>query len=235
MARALVLRELCFRSARGQAGTEADRFDPLCQHYLIERDGQAQATFRVMVFATGAGLADSYAAQFYDLGRLAAYRFAVLELGRFCLHPKASHPADTLRLAWAALTGLVDAHGVRLLIGCTSFQGADPIRHAAALALLRAYPAPDALLPGPRANVIPLPESPPDSPPDSAGPIPLPPLLRSYLAMGGWVSNHAVLDPDLDTLHVFTGLEVDRIPAPRARALRALAAELPESAVMGQA
>jgi putative hemolysin len=231
MARALALRQVCFRSARGQAGPEADRFDPVCQHYLIESDGQPQATFRVMVFSNGAGLDRSYAAQFYDLARLAAYPAPVLELGRFCLHPKASHPADTLRLAWAALTRLVDAHGVRLLVGCTSFEGADPTRHAAALALLRAYPAPDALLPGPRANVIPLPES----PPDFAGSVSLPPLLRSYLAMGGWVSSHAVLDPDLDTLHVFTGLEVDRIPAARARALRALAAELPEAAVMGQA
>ena len=50
----------------------------------------------------------------------------------------------------------------------------------------------------------------------------LPPLLRTYLAMGGWVSDHAVIDRDLDTLHVFTAVEVARIPPARARALRAL-------------
>jgi hypothetical protein len=40
--------------------------------------------------------------------------------------------------------------------------------------------------------------------------------------LGGWVSDHAVIDPDLDTLHVFTAVEVARIPPARARALRAL-------------
>ena len=49
----------------------------------------------------------------------------------------------------------------------------------------------------------------------------MPPLLRSYLAMGGWVSDHAVIDRDLGTLHVFTGLEISAVPAARARFLRA--------------
>ncbi len=51
----------------------------------------------------------------------------------------------------------------------------------------------------------------------------MPPLLRSYQLMGGWVSDHAVVDTDLDTLHVFTGLEVRAIPESRARALRLVA------------
>jgi putative hemolysin len=51
----------------------------------------------------------------------------------------------------------------------------------------------------------------------------LPPLLRTYLGMGGWVSDHAVVDRELDTLHVFTCVEVDRIPAARAASLRAVA------------
>ena len=50
----------------------------------------------------------------------------------------------------------------------------------------------------------------------------MPPLLRSYLRMGGWVGDHAVVDGDLDTLHVFTGLEVGAIPAARVRRLRSL-------------
>jgi putative hemolysin len=52
----------------------------------------------------------------------------------------------------------------------------------------------------------------------------MPPLLRSYLAMGGWVSDHAVVDRDLGTLHVFTGLEVGGVPEARIQALRAYSA-----------
>jgi hypothetical protein len=50
----------------------------------------------------------------------------------------------------------------------------------------------------------------------------MPPLLRSYLVMGGWVSDHAVVDRDMNTLHVFTGVEVAAIPAARQRSLRAI-------------
>ena len=52
----------------------------------------------------------------------------------------------------------------------------------------------------------------------------MPPLLRTYLLMGGWVSDHAVIDRDLGTLHVFTGLEIGAVPPARARLLRGLAA-----------
>ena len=51
----------------------------------------------------------------------------------------------------------------------------------------------------------------------------MPPLLRTYLGMGGWVSDHAVIDTQMNTLHVFTGLEIAKIPASRAQALRAVA------------
>jgi putative hemolysin len=50
----------------------------------------------------------------------------------------------------------------------------------------------------------------------------MPPLLRTYLMMGGWVSDHAVIDHQMDTLHVFTGLEISAIPPARKRLLRAL-------------
>lgn len=61
--------------------------------------------------------------------------------------------------------------------------------------------------------------------PAAPPPAQIPPLLRSYLAMGGWVSDHAVIDRDLETLHVFTALEISAIPPGRARLLRALAAD----------
>jgi putative hemolysin len=51
----------------------------------------------------------------------------------------------------------------------------------------------------------------------------LPPLLRTYLMMGGWVSDHAVVDSQMNTLHVFTGVEIARIPPARKRLLRAVA------------
>ena len=41
--------------------------------------------------------------------------------------------------------------------------------------------------------------------------------------MGGWVSDHAVIDARMNTLHVFTGVEIAAIPPARKRLLRAVA------------
>mgnify|MGYP001793689227 CR=1 FL=1 len=62
-----------------------------------------------------------------------------------------------------------------------------------------------------------------DEPDRRAGLRVMPPLLRTYLGMGGWVSDHAVIDPLMNTLHVFTGLEIDAVPDARKRVLRAMA------------
>ena len=173
-----------------------------------------------MILPDGTALPASYTASAYDLSPLAGYARPVMEVGRFCA--VAGVTSDVLRLAWGALAGLVDAERVGLLIGCSSFAGADPARHAAALALLgQHHRGPAALIPGVRAaQVVPLAGPVPDRRAALAG---LPPLLRSYLGLGGWVGDHAVIDTVMDTVHVFTALSVDAVPAARARALRALA------------
>ena len=60
-------------------------------------------------------------------------------------------------------------------------------------------------------------------PPEKQAMLRMPPLLRTYLLMGGWVSDHAVVDRQMNTLHVFTGLEIGAIPPARKRLLRAVA------------
>ena len=89
--------------------------------------------------------------------------------------------------------------------------------------MLRGHLAPDQWRPEPRPAAYPYARLITATPDPRAGLLALPPLLRTYLAMGGWVSDHAVQDHDLDTLHVFTAVEIARIPPARARALRAIA------------
>ncbi len=218
---AQALRHLAFRRGAGGnfagGGLDHDVFDTLCRHVLVqERAGALVACCRVQSFGADRDLSASYAAQFYDLTRLARFPGPKLELGRFCLHPARQDP-DILRLIWAALTALVDTEGVTLIFGCSSFPGADPVPHLPALAALRPFAAPLAYAPGPRARQR---VAVPDGQASMTG---LPPLLRTYLAMGGWVSDHAVIDRDLDTVHVLTGLDVSHVPAARARSLRGLA------------
>lgn len=210
------LRHRCFF---GAAGRDVDGFDAVCSHVMIAGDAGLVGTFRVLIVPDGAGLGRTYAAQSYDLSRLAAFGAPMLEMGRFCIDP-AAHGADILRLAWGALAQIVDANDVALMFGCSSFDGVDPAPYRAAFGVMAArYQAPPAWAPSvAAAEVVPL----------QAGSAPgalaqMPPLLRTYLSMGGWVSDHAVVDRHMQTLHVFTGLEIARIPPARAKALRSSA------------
>ena len=220
MARVMAFRAAAFPR---RSGAEEDAQDGLSAHVMVEEAGALRASFRVMLFGWGAGLAQGYAARFYDVGPLSGYARPIAEVGRFCVAPGGVHP-DVLRLAWGAMTRIVDEGQAGLILGCSSFRGADWTRHQAGLSLLaEGFIGPADHLPGRKAaEVVGL---------DQAGPVgdrraslaALPPLLRTYLGMGGWVSDHAVVDRELDTLHVFTCVEVDRVPPARAASLRAVA------------
>ena len=224
------LRHLAFRAARGRPradGRDADGFDARCRHVLVEeaRGGTLVCCFRLLPLAGGAEIGRSYSAQYYELSALRRFAGPMLEMGRFCIHPEYRDPA-ILRTAWSAMRDHVEREGVELIFGCSSFLGTEADGYIDAFALLhqrhlaprRWWPrvkAPEVFrfarrLAGRQQHRAPDP---------SRAMRAMPPLLRSYLAMGGWVSDHAVIDRDLGTMHVFTGVEVRKVPAARLRHL----------------
>ncbi|MGL4310865.1 MAG: GNAT family N-acetyltransferase [Paracoccaceae bacterium] len=225
--RAQRLRWLAFVANRGLMTAsdeiDADSFDGLCQHVIVETQAEkiAVGCFRVMTFQDGRFLPASYAAQYYDLAGLRRYPGVLLELGRFCLHPAHADP-DILRLAWGALSIIVAREKAAMLFGCSSFMGIETEQYLDTFAMLKdRHLAPKRWLPQVKApDVFRFARNLRRRQPDPRRALlAMPPLLRSYLAMGGWVSDHAVVDRDLNTLHVFTGLEIAAIPAARARLL----------------
>jgi putative hemolysin len=217
------LRARVFRHDRGP---DADDFDARCDHVLVEdqRTGTLVCCFRLLRFGSGAEIGRSYSAQFYELSALEAFEGPMVEMGRFCIHPD-HHDADILRVAWGAMTAYVDACGVEMMFGCASFHGTEARAYYDAFALLRdRHLAPKRWLPRVKApKVFRFARRLRRRPNLKAAQATLPPLLRTYLLMGGWVSDHAVVDRDLGTLHVFTGLEIGAIPPARKRLLRAVA------------
>jgi len=224
------LRYLTFLELRGLGADAAadrldsDEFDPICRHVMVEeaRSGKLVCCFRMLPLDNGRDIARSYSARYYELSKLAGYPGRMVEMGRFCIHPAYSDP-NILRAAWAAMTRFIDQTGVELIFGCSSFHGVDADAYMDAFALLKdRHLAPKRWLPRVKAPKVfrfarKLRLRRPD--PKLALRM-MPPLLRSYLVMGGWVSDHAVIDNQLNTLHVFTGLEVKRVPPERARLLR---------------
>ncbi|MGB7262364.1 MAG: GNAT family N-acyltransferase [Albidovulum sp.] len=219
------LRQQVFRGAA--AATDADAFDPICRHVLVEDRCSAQivAAFRLLVVASGKALDATYSAQFYGLSALESHPGPMAELGRFCLAP-GCHDPDILRAAWGAIAAIVAEERVDILFGCTSFPGIATTDHAHAFALLaEKHLGPDKWRPEAKAqHVYPYARELRGLKHDPRLALKaMPPLLRTYLAMGGWVSDHAVIDHDLGTTHVFTGLEVRDVPARRAQSLSRLA------------
>jgi putative hemolysin len=226
------LRFVAFIEGRGAAldgpraeGLDADDLDPACHHMLVEdrRTGRLVCCFRLLPLANGAEIGRTYSARYYDLDALTAYPDSMVEMGRFCIHPEHRGDPGVLRVAWQAMTRYVDERRVGMLFGCSSFQGVDAEAYMDAFALLKErHLAPKRWLPRVKApkvfrfaTLLRL-----RRPDMKLAMRHMPPLLRSYLVMGGWVSDHAVIDNDLNTLHVFTGVEIARVPPGRARLLR---------------
>lgn len=198
---ALNMRARVFRAG----ADDRDPFDAAARHLLIEGEGGLAACARVTV-QDGSAILRGYTAQFYELSNFATRFPRALEVGRLCLAPDVRDP-EVPRLLMSAVTRLVRATGRAVLYGCASFPAS-----GAGLGRMARHVSPEPWMPRPRAGAAPLPPE----------PGPLPPLVRAYLALGAQVSDHAVRDADLDTLHVFTGLPVAAISPVRARRLAGL-------------
>lgn len=216
------LRTLAFH----MSSLDQDAFDAACHHVLIYDTwcGSLVCCFRMLTVEGAEGVAGSYAAQFYELSALDAFDGRMAEMGRFCTHPDWNDP-DILRVAWGAMTTFVEANEIELLFGCSSFAGVETEQYLDAFAMLKArHLAPKRWLPKVKApDVFRYAARLRRKPDLKKAMLRMPPLLRTYLLMGGWVSDHAVVDHQMNTLHVFTGLEIGAIPATRKRLLRAVA------------
>lgn len=205
--------------------------DPLDQRsvhgIMCNQYGDTVCVFR-MLLVEGDEVDECYSAQHYNLDRIKSEGLKSLEIGRFCVHPDYTHP-DIFRLAWAEIAKFVEENEVQLLFGCSSFHGSDAIQHKSALSLLNArYLGPESIRPNVKSktifsfsNLLNQLQNDGDSAYQN-----LPPLLRSYLNLGGWVSDHAVVDEELNTVHVFTGVEINKIPANRRKMFRSLVSRL---------
>ena len=209
------------------SGLDADAFDEICTHILVKdrKSGALVCCFRFLPLNSGNEIAQSYSAQYYELSALQDFQGTMVEMGRFCIHPDVQDP-DILRVAWAAMTAYVDNNNVELLFGCSSFKGTDAKEYFDAFAMLRdRHIAPKRWLPRVKApKVFQFAARLRRKPDLKQAQLRMPPLLRTYLMMGGWVSDHAVVDEQMNTLHVFTGLEIKAIPPARKRLLRAMSA-----------
>lgn len=205
-----------------EGGFEQDAMDPHFDHLVLVDAAVDPATFehvigvyRLLDGAVAARIGRFYCDDEYDLAPLRASGRRLLELGRSCVHPDHRRGAAML-LLWNGLADYVLARGIEVLFGVASFPGADPAPHAQALAWLHHnHLAP----PGMRVRALPAHRQPMDLlPPEAvdrkAALAAIPPLIRAYLRLGGFVGEGAWIDRAFNTtdvcLIVDTGAMSDR-------------------------
>ncbi len=191
------------------ASRDFDAFDEYCDHMVVF-DGARGAgpeaiigTYRLLRREAAQRCGRFYTAGEYDIANLVAFPGEVLELGRSCI--EADHRnGGTMQLLWHGIAEYVLTHDVGLMFGCASLPGVEPEALAVPLSYLyHHHLAPPALraraLPERRVamNVIP----PQDISPRRALHM-LPPLIKGYLRLGGFVGDGAVVDHDFGTTDV---------------------------------
>ena len=195
-----------------------DRFDERCDHLLVldhSRGSGPQTvvgTYRLMRREAAARLGGFYSGGEFDIARLVAYPGEILELGRSCVDG-AYRQRPTMQLLWSGIAAYVFHYDIALMFGCASLPGTDPDGLAVPLSYLRHHRlAPPTL----RARALPdryvemnrLPMSGFD--PARALAL-LPPLIKGYLRLGGFVGDGAVIDVDFNTVDVCIVVKTDLV------------------------
>ena len=195
-----------------------DSFDGVCDHLLVcdhTRGSGAETvvgTYRLIRRAAAARHGSFYSAGEYDIAAIVAAPGEILELGRSCVDASARN-RPTMQLLWRGIAHYVFHYEIALMFGCASLPGIDVDALAVPLSYLyHHHLAPPELRP--RA----LPQLYVDMRRlDAAGLDParaladLPPLIKGYLRLGGFVGDGAVIDRQFNTTDVCIVVKTDLV------------------------
>jgi L-ornithine Nalpha-acyltransferase len=201
-----------------QQRRDSDGYDKICDHLLVfdhSRGSGAEAvvgTYRLIRRDAAARFGAFYSAAEYDITPLIAYPGEILELGRSCVD--AGYRArPVMQLLWGGIAAYVSHYDIALMFGCASLPGTDPDALAAPLSYLYYHHlAPPAL----RARALPerfvdMRRLDPAALDPARMLAALPPLIKGYLRLGGFVGDGAVIDQQFNTTDVCIVVKTDLV------------------------
>jgi putative hemolysin len=184
-------------------GLDADRFDDVCEHLLVEdtQEDLVVGTYRMQTGMRALCALGYYSSYAFDMQPFEAERARILELGRACVHPQ-HRSFSVLNLLWRGIAQFARENGSRYLIGCSSIAEIRPGVGAAAWQQLQAHLAPaewqTRVLPG---MACPL------APPAGVR-ARIPRLLSAYLALGASICAPPALDLEFGSIDFLTLLDL---------------------------
>jgi putative hemolysin len=189
--------------------SDFDDFDSICDHLLVLDHARGKGgaavvgTYRLIRRAVGERFGRFYTAGEYDIAKLLDKGGSFMELGRSCVDA-GYRTGSTMQLMWAGIASYIWDRGVDLMFGCASLPGTDPRALATQLSYLHHYHLAPAEI-CPRAlpelyvdmNLVDKEQLNPRRALAS-----LPPLVKGYLRLGGFVGDGAVIDHQFNTTDV---------------------------------
>ena len=201
-----------------QRRRDYDGFDEICDHLLVldhSRGAGPEAvvgTYRLIRRAAAERFGTFYSAAEYDIAPLIAYPGEILELGRSCVD--AGYRArPVMQLLWSGIATYVFHYDIALMFGCASLPCTDPNALAVPLSYLYYHHlAPPAL----RARALPerfveMRRFDPAALDPMRTLAALPPLIKGYLRLGGFVGDGAVIDEQFNTTDVCIVVKTDLV------------------------
>jgi putative hemolysin len=197
---------------------DSDPFDEICDHLMVldhTRGAGADAvvgTYRLIRREAARRCGRFYSAAEYDISRLVTYPGQVLELGRSCVDP-AYRARAVMPLLWSGIAAYVFHYEIELMFGCASLPGTDPDQLAVPLSYLyHHHLAPTEL----RTRALPeryvdMRRCDPASIDAERTLSMLPPLIKGYLRLGGFVGDGAVIDQQFNTTDVCVVVKTDLV------------------------
>ncbi|MCF7700701.1 GNAT family N-acetyltransferase [Loktanella sp. M215] len=188
-----------------RTATEADAFDAHSDHLMLEDLSRPHdpvvGVYRVMTAAQAVAAGGFSAAAEFDLTPLLTSGRPLLELGRSCLLPDYRGGPGMMHLFAGLARHVAPMPGV-LLFGLASFHGTDAAALTAPLAYLgHTHLAPPHLRTRPIGpGALPLPRA--EAPDRKAALRAVPPLIKTYLRLGGVVGDGACIDAGFNTTDV---------------------------------
>lgn len=195
-----------------------DAFDDHCDHLIVIAPelGTGAAgvvgTYRLMQRQNAEAAGRFYSADEFDLSPILAFPGNILELGRSCIDIRYRNK-KTMQLLWKGIAAYVFEHDIALMFGCASLHGTNPNKLNLGLSYLYHYHlAPPALrcraLPNRYVEMNLLPK---DQINLVRGLSSVPPLVKGYLRIGGFIGDGAVIDHQFNTTDVFITVKTDEI------------------------
>jgi putative hemolysin len=197
---------------------DRDAFDAVADHLLVldhELGSGPEAivgTYRLIQREGAARVGRFYSASEYDIGAMERFPGPVLELGRSCVD-RAYRGRAVMQLLWRAIAAYVFRYQIDLMFGCASLPGTDPDKVGDELSYLHEHHlAPPAIrpraLPGRYVSMRRCDPALVDAKRVQAQ---LPPLIKGYLRLGGFVGDGAVIDTQFNTVDVAVVVKTDLV------------------------